>query len=265
MENCGPAVCGSAATRRERREYAMRRLTCSVCIAAVLLSLSGSALAVKKFKTSNYASGAQIWFEAEHFDERDSPNIYQMIEAEAKGIKLEKGAFGDAMTNARGQDGGWLLYRFDISKAGGKGGDWYFWGRVVNPSNQSDWLWVVGVDGPKGEIPRVKPAELADAGNAVAHAKNRIFEANAGPPWQWDGGTREGHRHKLLDGENIMMIFWRQSNATDQWDVFMWTNTTAYRPTDDDYRNAKEGKQQLAVQPTGKTATAWGSLKQAAR
>ena len=51
---------------------------------------------------------------------------------------------------------GWLLYRFDISAAGGKAGDWRFITRVINPSNHSDWLWVLGDDGD--EIPTEAPA-----------------------------------------------------------------------------------------------------------
>jgi len=231
----------------------------SALLSAMLLWVAASAHAVKKWKVSDVDGGAQIWFEAEDFDERDSPNIYQLRKAEAK-LDLEKDAFGDAITNTRGVDGGWLLYRFDISKAGGKGGEWYFWGRVVNPANQSDWLWVVGVDGK--DIPKAKPKELQDAGNAAAQAANRIFEADMPAPWKWDGGTREGHRHKLLDGENIMMIWWRQSNSTDQWDVFMWANKSSYRPTDDDYRNAKAGRV-LAVQPRDRLASAWAALKSA--
>ena len=47
---------------------------------------------------------------------------------------------------------------FDISQAGGKGGEWYFWGRVINPSNLSDWLVVDGYPGDK--IPALKGKDI---------------------------------------------------------------------------------------------------------
>jgi hypothetical protein len=225
---------------------------------AILLGTTTPVRAVKEFRTSHYAGGNQIWFEAETFDERDPAKTYQLRTAEAK-LKTTAGVFGDAITNPRGVDGGWLLYRFDISQIGGKAGTWYFWGRVVNPNNQSDWLWVVGVDGKGNDVPVAKPKEIADAADVLAQAKHRIFEASI-VTWTWDGGNREGHVHKLVAGNNTTMIFWRQSDSTDEWDTFVWSDTLAYQPTDDDYKNAKAGKS-LAVNPLGKSAATWGELK----
>lgn len=220
-----------------------------------LILLVTSTYAVKEFKVSKFAGSRQIWFEAEDFDERDPDSDknkgvgYKLADAEAK-LTLPKGVFGDAITDVRGGGTIWLMYKFDISKAEAKGGTWYFWGRVINPSNQSDWLWVLGDDGK--EIPKVTPAfDLAD---------DRIFEANIGPPWGWDGGSREGHNKQLRDGENVMMIWWRQSDTTDLWDVFMWTDSSGYRPTDDDYKNAKVVKGE-AVEAQGKLAVYWGKMK----
>lgn len=220
-----------------------------------LIPLMPCAYAVKEFKVSKFAGSRQIWFEAEGFDERDPDSSknkgvgYKLANAEAK-LTLPKDPFGDAMTDVRGGDAIWLLYKFDIRKAEGKGGTWYFWGRVINPSNQSDWLWVLGDDGK--EIPNVAPA--FDQGD------DRVFEANVGPPWGWDGGTREGHNKQLKDGENVMMIWWRQSDTTDLWDVFMWTDSSGYRPTDDDYKNAKALKE-LSVESQEKLAISWGKVK----
>ena len=43
--------------------------------------------------------------------------------------------------------GGMIRWTFDISAAGGKGGTWYFWGRIINPSNTSDYMLVKGDPG----------------------------------------------------------------------------------------------------------------------
>ncbi len=122
-------------------------------VSLVLLMVTMPTYAVEIFKVSSYGKGHQIWFEAEAFDERSPNKNYKLGKAE-KALKPTDGAFGDIVTNAGGM--GWLLYRFDISKAGGKKGLWRFWGRVINPNNHSDWLWVLGDDGK--EIPQVEPA-----------------------------------------------------------------------------------------------------------
>jgi hypothetical protein len=105
---------------------------------AVLLCASillRPALAVEKFKVSSNGAGQQIWFEAEDFDERSKNENYKLGEKE-KAVKPLPGAFGDIVTNTGGQ--GWLLYKFDISRAGGKAGKWRLSYRQVNPSNHSD-------------------------------------------------------------------------------------------------------------------------------
>ena len=77
--------------------------------------------AVEEFKVSEYGKGEQVWFEAEAFDERDSEDVYKLGKGE-KAVDPADDAFGDIVTNVGGQ--GWILYRFDISRAGGKAGDW---------------------------------------------------------------------------------------------------------------------------------------------
>jgi hypothetical protein len=199
---------------------------------------------------SNNGSGAQIWFEAEDFDER-SPNENYKLGIAEKAKKPTAGAFGDIVTNSGGS--GWLLYRFDIRAANGKKGTWRFWGRVVNPNNHSDWMWVLGDDGK--EVVKVQPA--------FDRPDDIIFENND-PTWNWRGdgdfGADAGHVKDLQDGENVMMIWTRQSDLEDEYDVFMWSSDQVYRPTDDDYRNAKERKG-LAVGPRGKTAATWADMK----
>ena len=111
----------------------------------------------------------------EAFDERSPHENYKLGEKE-KAVKLGKDAFGDIVTNTGGK--GHLLYKFDISRASGKAGEWRFIGRVANPNNHSDWLWILGDDGPK--IPDKEPAFvrpdhiiLRQTSLRHSHGKNR--------------------------------------------------------------------------------------------
>jgi len=216
----------------------------------MMLLASVTSWAVEDFKVSEYGNGVKIWFEAEAFDERSPNNNYKLGDEEGV-LKPADGAFGDIVTNAGGD--GWLLYNFDISKDGGEGGLWRFIGRVINPSNASDWLWVLGDDGD--EIPKVKPA--------FVRPDHIIFENNA-PVWTWctdgDFGDDGGTVNELQDGENTMMIWTRGSNLTDQYDVFLWTDDLLYKPTDDDYINA-DPKKGLAVTPLTTLPVLWGKIK----
>jgi len=217
---------------------------------AVVLLIPASLWAVDDFKVSSYGDGVQIWFEAEAFDER-SPNENYKLGIEENALKPTDGAFGDIVTNAGGQ--GWLLYRFDISRADGEGGLWRFVGRIINPENASDWLWVLGDDGD----------EIPDAMPAFVRPDHIIFENNT-PTWAWvtdgDFGQDGGTVNELQDGENIMMIWTRGSNLTDQYDVFMWTSDINYKPVDEDYINAIP-KTQLATESLEKLSVQWGRIK----
>ncbi len=208
--------------------------------------------AVEEFKVSKNGKGEQIWFQAEAFDERDSDEVYKLGKAE-KAVDPADGAFGDIITNAGAGKKGWILYRFDISRAGGKAGDWRFIGRVINPSNHSDWLWVLGDDGNK----------IPDAEPAFVRPNHIIFEENI-PEWTWkktgDFGQDAGTINKLQNGENVMMIWTRQSSLQVQYDVFCWSSDLEYQPTDEDYEKADE--KTLPVQPDGLLTTTWSRLKQ---
>ena len=226
-------------------------LTLSLAISLLLIQPFTS-FAVEEFKVSQNAKGEQIWFEAEAFDERDSEDVYQLGKGE-KAKDPTDGAFGDIVTNAGGGKKGWLLYRFDISFAKGKAGDWRFIGRVINPNNHSDWLWVLGDDGNK--IPEVAPA--------FVRPDDIIFEENI-PVWTWkltgDFGLDGGTINELQDGENVMMIWTRGSSIEVQYDVFCWSSDLEYQPTDEDYKKAEE--KTLPVNPEGLLTTTWSRLKQ---
>ena len=222
----------------------------ALALCAFVVLAAGDAYAVANFRVSQYDGGHQIWFEAEDFDERDANEVYKRGDAEGV-LDPEDGAFGDIITNSGGD--GWLLYNFDISKAGGSAGEWRFIGRIINPSNASDWLWVLGDDGDEG--PEVKPA--------FVRPDHIIFE-NDSPVWTWrtdgDFGGDGGTVNELQKGENTMMIWTRGSNLTDQYDVFLWADDLLFAPTDDDYINAEE-KNALDVQAEGKLTTTWADLR----
>ena len=220
-------------------------------ILCLVLMSAFVSFAVEEFKVSENGNGKQVWFEAEHFDERDSEDIYKLGKAEGALDPID-GAFGDIVTNAGNGAIGWLLYSFDISLAGGEAGQWRFIGRVINPNNHSDWLWVQGDDGD--EIPKVAPA--------FVRPDDIIFEEDV-PVWTWmptgDFGKDGGTINTLQAGENIMMIWTRSSSLEVQYDVFCWSSDLEYQPTDEDYEKA--ANKTLSVHPKGRLTTTWGNLK----
>ena len=197
-------------------------------IVVVLFLITTPVYAVRNFKISNYGGGHQIWFEAEDFDERnpDTDQYYQVVDVDD--------AFGQAVTRPGGA-GGMISWTFDISAADGKAGTWYFWGRVLNPENLSDYMLVEGDPGD-AEIPEGPPFPGGDGTAPFDNADDRIFEETI-DPWGWWGNS-EGSTKELQNGQNTMSIFHRQGAATVFWDVFVWADDPGYRPTDEDYQNA---------------------------
>ncbi len=184
--------------------------------------------AVTNYKISNYRGGHQIWFEAEDFDERnpDTDEYYPVVDA--------ADAFGQAITRTGGA-GGMIRWTFDISTADGKSGTWYFWARVLNPDNLSDYMLVEGDPGDP-EIPAEAPFPGGDGTAPFVNDDDRILEETI-DPWGW-WGNDQGSTKELQNGENSMYIFHRQGDDTAFWDVFVWTDDPSYRPTDADYENA---------------------------
>jgi hypothetical protein len=202
-------------------------------ILVALLVSTIPAYAVENVKVSNYGAGSQIWFEVEDFDERDpaGDQYFPLVD--------EAGAFGRAMTRA-GDSGGMARWTFNISLAGGSGGTWYFWGRVINPSNNSDYMLVEG-DPDDAEIPTGPPYPGGDGAAPFSNGDDRIFEQDAGSAgnWAWSRADHsEGHTKELRDGENTMYIYDRQGDSGKIMDVFMWTDDPDYVPTDEDYQKA---------------------------
>ncbi|OHB74546.1 MAG: hypothetical protein A2Z25_02600 [Planctomycetes bacterium RBG_16_55_9] len=219
---------------------------------AALLLITMPGYAMENFKVSEYGGGHQIWFEAEDFDQRnpDSDQYYPVVD--------QAGAFGRSVSRAGGA-GGMIRWTFDISRAGGSGGTWYFWARQINPSNQSDYMLLDG-DPADTPIPTGPPFPGGDGTAPFDNADDRIFEENVGSPgnWAWGrAGHGEGHTKQLQDGENSMYIFHRQGNNTVFWDVFVWTDSASYVPTDVDYQNAVAP---LPVTSASKPSPADGSL-----
>ena len=114
-------------------------LTC--ILALTLTGLIPSALDAKdEFKVSKYGAGYQIWFEAENYTSRTpDTDVHWKVEE-------IKNAYEKTVLGPTGNFGGMLRYEFDIRICGpeAKGGEWYFWARLVNPKNQSDFMLVEG-------------------------------------------------------------------------------------------------------------------------
>ncbi len=196
-------------------------------IFVALLLITMPVYAVENFKISNYAGAHQIWFEVEDFDERDPDDDSSFA------LSDEPGAFGRSISSVSGSDGASMIrYTFDISKAGGKGGTWYFWGRVINPNNNSDFMLVDGH--PGDQVPFTLPV------SGLVNDQRVFEQSDQGPDWFWaptaGSAGEEAHTKTLKDSENTMYILNRESGAT--WDVFMWTDSPDYVPTDADYQNA---------------------------
>ncbi|MHC4728544.1 MAG: hypothetical protein ACYS17_15085, partial [Planctomycetota bacterium] len=193
-----------------------------------LFLLTTPVYAVRNFKISNYGGGHQIWFEAEDYDERnpDTNDYYPVVDADD--------AFGQAITRAGGA-GGMISWTFDIGEVGGTSGTWYFWGRVLNPDNRSDFMLVEGHSGDP-VIPAGPPFPGGSSATEFDNADDRIFEETA-DAWSW-WGNEEGSDKELQTGQNTMHILHRQGNDAVFWDVFVWSDDPGYVPTDDDYINA---------------------------
>jgi hypothetical protein len=234
------------------KSFTHRLLVVSIVL---LMSLIMSSHAVDVFRVSQYNGGHQIWFEAEAFDDRDAQSKGDKTKGFQLGsdtnVKAPKGVSGDGIVVMAGSPQNWMIYTFDISKAGGKGGTWYLRQKMINPTNRSDWLWVLGDDGDK--IPTVTPA--FDAGD------DRVFEG-APVTFVWDMRNGEGQVKELQDGENTMMVWWRESDSTRFLDILVWADDIAYHPTDEDYAKAKEIVIGAAVEPAGKLTTTWADIKQ---
>ncbi len=200
-----------------------KQILLSIFVALLLITMP--VYAVENFKISDYGGGHQIWFEAEDFDERDPDEFCPVVDVD--------GAFGQAVT--RGGGSGRVRWTFDISAAGGKGGTWYFWGRVLNPDNRSDFMLVEGHPGDP-QIPG-PPYPGGSSAPEFTDDDDRVFEETA-TTWGW-WGNEEGSDKVLQDGQNTMYIFDRQGNSSVFWDVFVWTDSLDYVPTDEDYQNAK--------------------------
>ena len=104
--------------------------------------------------------------------------------------------------------------------------------------------------------------EVLDVPASFVRPDHIIFEQNT-PTWAWradgDGGADGGTVNELQDGENVMMMFTRQSDLEVRYDVFMWTDNLAYVATDDDHINAKQGS--LSGDPADKVAATRADLK----
>ena len=179
------------------------------------------------FKVSHFGDSAQVWFEAEAFEER-SPSGEEFFP-----IVCKEGAFGCAVSPAGGP-GGRISWLVDIEEAGGQAGDWFFWGRIINPFARPDYLLVEEDPADWERLPEGPPFSPP-----FTDREDRIFRTHAGPFWKWVRRQGEGHVKHLEDGENLMHIFHHEGDSSVLWDVFLWTNDLDYVPSDEDYERAE--------------------------
>ena len=204
------------------------------------------ATAIEKWRESNYKLGWQIWIEAKDFDERTGGTLMTLEEAGL--FKEWKEWFDDNdpflaedIVISRGGTEGRLKYEFE-APGGGKAS---FYARI-----QSTWAlqgagmgtqsWFLGLN-------------VEDTGNMM------ILDA----PGQWSWNTDRGAtppKEELQPGKNFIMVIPRECEPKRDpaIDVIMVSDVN-YVPTDDDFLAAKLANQ--AVQPGGKLATAWGTIK----
>lgn len=226
-----------------RCPYIRLALSCAFALSAVL------AHAVTDPRASNYGGGSQLWFQAEDYDERnpDTDEFFVVVDA--------PDAFGQVLTREGGA-GGMMRWSFDISLAGGSAGTWFFYGRVINPSNQSDYL-LVEAD-PDDPIPSGPPFPGENEVPPFNNDHHRIFEQDT-PDWGWAHDAHaQGHTKDLGDGVNNMYMYHRQGNNTRLMDVFVWADSPDYVPSDADFEGAE---QVTPVEPAGKAAVTWASMK----
>ena len=208
----------------------MARFTVALCLVTFLGT--GPAYGLEgHYRVSEFGNGNQIWFEANFYDERvpDEDQFYQVVP--------KTGAFFNDAVNRTDNTGGYLRFDFDLTETAGAGGTWYFWGREINPNNQSDYLFV---EGHPGDDPIPFDEDPIPGGEGTFGNDKRIFEENVGTDgnfawWGGGGSHEEAHTKELQDGENSMFIFHRQGNDTVFWDVFMWTDDPNYVASDGDY------------------------------
>jgi hypothetical protein len=221
-------------------QQSSKQILLGIFVVVLLLTMPVYAIKNYNYKISNYADSHQIWFEAEDYDERnpDTDQYYPVVDV--------ADAFGKAISRSGGS-GGMISWTFDISAADGKKGTWYFWARVLNPDNRSDYMLVEG-DPDDAEIPTGPSFPGGDGTPPFDNDDDRIFE-RTDETWAW-WGNDDGSDKELQDGENTMYIFNRQGDDTVFWDVFMWTDNPNYVPTDEDYQNATTAPLGKAFNPT---------------
>ena len=193
--------------------------------------------AVTQWRESNFERGWQIWISAADFGKAEG----------LKPGKSEKKLASKAQEPWLAEDiliakvpVGFANYEFESPVAGKA----YIWGRVADfRGGGQSWFIVLNSD------------NIADAGDSL------IIDTH-GPAWVWSGGREKPESQSPTDlkkGTNTVRIQPREADAAKEalFDVFM-ISSKPFKPTDEDYEEAKEG---LPVVPAGKLATTWGNIK----
>jgi len=214
----------------------------------LILLFAAKILAVEKWRESNYKGGWQIWIEAKDFDKREGGTLKTLAEAELfqewkEWFDKNDPFLAEDIVISRGGKEGHLRYEFDAPIVASTNASVY--ARV-----QSTWEIQAGGLGTQSWFVGLNIEEM-----------NNSLVLDAPGKWSWN--TDRGNlppKEKLKAGKNFVKVTPREwePQRDPAIDVIMVSDVD-YKPTDEDFHNAKPNG--LAVQPEGKLATTWATIK----
>lgn len=242
----------------------------SLVMLSIITVFVMSAGAVEELKISSLNGGAQYWWEAEDFDDRDEV-VFVLNGEPASSVPDLPGAYGEEYlvhntpnppAAVEGTD--FVEYKITL----GKGGTYYVWIRASwdrTPGGRTHNSFWVQVNG-KPEAPKFV-RWVDNMGDA-----NWLDQWDVDNPWTWigdsaqpaalqgqaGGGLTNGLARDFKAGENTFTIYHREGAAANNTlctDVIM-ISTVDFVPTDADYEKAS-----TPVEPMSKLATTWAQLK----
>lgn len=203
----------------------------------LMLLFAVPVFAVQRARESHLNRGWQIWIEAADFDRRDDNEIIK-IGAEVPELRENAPDFLAQDIIIAPSTGGFLEYDFESPEDGEAYG--FCSGMDFRGGDNS---WFISLNSPVGE-------------------QNWHSRTRAG--WTWETDEELGSRfpRKLIKGKNTVRVTAREAKQETLMDIIC-VSTVPFipSPTDDDFMNAELMSADEAVQPEGKLATMWGTIK----